>query len=238
MIDDILDIITRSILSVIVLFILARLMGKKQISQLSFFDYVVGISIGSIAAALSVDDRIAYSHGIIAMIVWAVSTIAVSYLNLKSIRARRIVEGIPSVLVQNGKINQDNFVKEKYHINDLLEELRTNGVFNIADVEFAVLETGGKVSVQLKSQKQPVTCADLKIPTRYEGLSTNLIIDGQIMYDNLRLVNLDERWLADEIRNKGANSVKQVLLASLGTDGSLYVSLKGKRGLEKHTVLE
>jgi uncharacterized membrane protein YcaP (DUF421 family) len=213
-------------------------MGKKQISQLSFFDYVVGITIGSIAATLSVDDTITYSRGITALVIWAISPIAISYINLKSMRARRIFEGIPTILIQNGRIIKSNLKKEKIHLNDLLEELRIKGVFNIEDVEFAILETSGKMSVQLRSQEQPVTPSDLNIPTHYKGLTANLIIDGKIMHDNLNLVGLDENWLTNELHKKDIQSADQVFLASLNTTGSLYIQLKKDKEAKQLSVLE
>jgi len=231
------DIFARSMISFVVLFLLAKLMGKKQISQLNFFDYAVGITIGSIAAAFSTDDRIKYSHGLIALVVWGFIPIAIAYLTLKSIHFRRFFGGIPALLIQNGKIIEHNLKKERFNVNDLLEELRIKGVFDITDVEFAILESNGKISLQLKSQKQPITPAILNIPTSYGGLSANLIIDGEIMYDNLRLVNLNEDWLNNELKKKQINSPKEVFLASLNSSGSLYIDLKNEAP-RLETILE
>ncbi len=224
--NDLVDVAVRSVVAVISLFLLARLMGKKQISQLNFFDYVVGISIGSIAASMSCDDTISYTHGLAAMAIWAAFPIIISFLSLKSLRARKLIEGKPSVLIQNGHIMERNLAKEKYNLHDLLEELRIQGVFNVADVEFAILETSGKVSTQLKSQKQPLTAEDLQIPTNYQGLSVNLIIDGKILSDMLEKVNLNEAWLYSELSKRNINSAERVLLASLDTEGKLYIDLK------------
>jgi len=227
-ITDNLDLIFRNILAVFTLFVLARLMGKKQISQLSFFDYVVGISIGSIAAAFSVDQNISYVHGILSLIIWALFSIAVAFMSLKNLKVRRLLEGVSTILIQNGKILEENLRKERFNINDLTEELRMKGVFDITDVEFALLETSGRVSVKLKSQKQSVTPSDLSIPTNYQGLSWNLIIDGEIIQKSLSDVKLNEGWLLDELNKKGISSAKEVLLASLNSEGDLYIALKDK----------
>jgi len=227
-ITDNLDLIFRNILAVFTLFVLARLMGKKQISQLSFFDYVVGISIGSIAAAFSVDQNISYVHGILSLIIWALFSIAVAFMSLKNLKVRRLLEGVSTILIQNGKILEENLGKERFNINDLTEELRMKGVFDITDVEFALLETSGRVSVKLKSQKQSVTPSDLSIPTNYQGLSWNLIIDGEIIQKSLSDVKLNEGWLLDELNKKGISSAKEVLLASLNSEGDLYIALKDK----------
>ncbi|MGE5328814.1 MAG: DUF421 domain-containing protein [Deltaproteobacteria bacterium] len=225
---DNIDIIFRNLTAITVLFILARFMGKKQIAQLSFFDYVVGISIGSIAAGFSIDPRISYQNGIISLIIWSLLSIIVAYLSLKNLKARKLLEGVSTILIENGKIIEENLRKERFNIDDLTEELRMKGAFNIADVEFAILETSGRISVKLKSQKQPLTPSDMGIQTNYQGLSINLIVDGEIIEKNLIFVNLDKKWLKSELDKKGINSVKEVLLASLDTEGNLYISLKNK----------
>ncbi|MDD3880304.1 MAG: DUF421 domain-containing protein, partial [Syntrophomonas sp.] len=169
MLDNI-DIIFRNLIAVGILFLVTLVIGKKLISQLNFFDFIVGITIGSIAAALSVDKTITYSHGIISLLIWGLIPLVVAKIALADIRARRRLDGVPTLLVQNGKILEDNLKKEKYHVNDLLEELRLKGVFNIADLNFAILETSGQISVQLKPEKQPVTVSDLNLSATRQGL--------------------------------------------------------------------
>jgi uncharacterized membrane protein YcaP (DUF421 family) len=149
-----LDIIIRSILSFIVLFILSRIMGKKHIANLTFFDYVVGISIGSIAASFAVDESIQYDQGIIALIVYAICPIAVLKLSLKGIVLRKILGSAPIVLIQKGELIEKSLRKSKFTVNDFLEECRLNGVFNICDIDYAILETSGKISILLKSEKR------------------------------------------------------------------------------------
>ena len=222
------DVSLRSIISVVVLFILAKLMGKRQISHLTFFDYAIGISIGSIAAALAVDRSVDYEHGLAGMIIYALFGILLSYIILKSVKMLDFISGTPTIIIQNGKIIEQNLRKTKLHVNDILEECRIMGAYNIADVEYAILETNGKVSVLLKSQKAPVTCEDLKIPTEYKGLSADLIIDGKIMPKHLAKVNLTEEWLKDELKKRNIMSHKDVLLASLDTSGNLLIDLKNK----------
>ena len=218
MLDNI-DIIFRNLIAVGILFLVTLVIGKKLISQLNFFDFIVGITIGSIAAALSVDKTITYSHGIISLLIWGL-------IPLADIRARRRLDGVPTLLVQNGKILEDNLKKEKYHVNDLLEELRLKGVFNIADLNFAILETSGQISVQLKPEKQPVTVSDLNLSATRQGLCANLIIDGKILYQHLKLVNRDEIWLREELKKQNIEDVGQVLLASMDGSGNLYIDVK------------
>ena len=141
------SVVVKSVVAAVVLFILARLMGKKQIAQLTFFEDIVGMSIGSVAAAMSVDRRISIHAGVVSMVIWAVFPIAFSYISMHSMVARRLLDGTPKVLIQDGKIIEKNLKRSKFTINDLLEELRIKDVFDIADVAFAILETSGKLSV-------------------------------------------------------------------------------------------
>lgn len=223
--NSILGVIISTLVAISVLFILTRIMGKKQISQLTFFDYVVGISIGSVTAMVAVNN-VAIVNGLASLIILAMFPLLLSYISLKSLRARKVLEGTPTVLVQNGKVMEQNLKKTKLNVNDVLEELRVKGAFNVADVEFAILETSGNVSMQLKSQKQPVTPSDLSISTQYRGLSANLILDGEINYDNLKLVQLDESWLMEELKKSKIVSPSEVLLASLDTTGQLHIDKK------------
>jgi uncharacterized membrane protein YcaP (DUF421 family) len=136
------------------------------------------------------------------------------------------LEGEPTLVIQNGKILAKNMSRCRYNIDDMLLQLRTQGVFNVDDVEFAVLESNGQLSVLRKSHKQPVTREDLKIPSGYEGLSSEMIVDGEIIYQNLQQNNLDEAWLILELERQGIRSPKEIMLASLDTRGNLYVDKK------------
>ncbi|HEX3029818.1 MAG TPA: DUF421 domain-containing protein [Clostridia bacterium] len=227
----------KSFVAIMVLFVLCRLMGKKSIAQLTFFDYIVGTTIGSIAAALSADHTIKYAYAVTSLIVWFAFFILVSLISLKSIHGRRFLGSVPTILIQNGHIIETNLKKERFNINDFLEELRLKGAFNVADVEFAILETNGEISVKFKSQKQPLTPSDLNIPTDYEGLSASLIIDGVIMNDNLKLVNLNEKWLMDELNRQNVKAPNEVLLGSLDTKGKLSLYLK-KSNEKEMKILE
>lgn len=223
---DILDVVIRSLVSISALFILTRLMGKKHIAQLSFFDYVVGISIGSIAASFAIDDSISYLHGLTGIIMYSLLPVIVSFISLKSMMGRMIFDGVPSVLIQDGKLIEKNLRKTKFHINDILEECRMKGAFSISDVEFAVLETSGQVSILLKSCKQPLTPENINIQVKYKGLSADIIIDGVVMYEHLYLVKHDKSWLMSELKKQNVNSPKDVLLATLDSDEILHIDLK------------
>lgn len=153
LLSDITGIAVKRLVVAVVLFSLVRIMGKEQISQLTYFDYVVGISIGSIAAMLSLNRSISYVDGISSMMIWAAFPLVLSFIPSGSMRGRRLLDGTPTILIQDGKIIEKNLAKAKFTINDLLEELRIKDAFNIADVEFSLLETSGKVSVSKKIAK-------------------------------------------------------------------------------------
>jgi len=222
----ILDIVLRSILSVIILFLLTHLLGKKQLSQLSFFDYTIGISIGSIAASLAIDNEIPYLHGILGILIYGSFVLLSSYISRRSIRARKFLCGVPTVLIQNGKLIEQNLKKARFHINEVMEECRNKGAFSISDVENAILETSGQVSIQLKAQKQPLTPEDMNINASAKGIAANLIIDGTVLKKHLSLVNRDEKWLTHELKKQKVNSAQEVLLGSLDYDGTLHIDLK------------
>ena len=221
-----LDILIRNIVAISILFIFTILIGKRLISQLNFFDFIVGITIGSIAASLSVDRSISISHGIITLIIWGFVPIIISKISLANHAARKVFDGIPVTVIKEGRILEDNLKRQKYNINELLEELRLGGVYNISDVESAILETNGRISIQLKADKQPTTPSDLNILTSKQGLCANVIIDGKILNEQLRLLNRDKEWLIDEIKKQNIESVEQVFFASVDAQGTLFIDLK------------
>lgn len=221
-----LSVIFKSFVIYIALYIIIRVTGNKEISQITLFDFIVAITIGSIAASASIDNTITIPMGIASMIVWAGLTFLLGYITLKSYRARKLLEGEPTILVQNGKIMRDNMKKIRFNLDDLLIQLRNKGIFNMSEVEFAMLEPDGKVSAILKSQFRPVTPNDLNINTNYEGLPAELIVDGDIIEENLKETGLNKGWLYTQLRNRGIDSESKVTYASLETDGTFYVSVK------------
>lgn len=223
---DIMDIVLRSVISFAFLFLASRFMGKKQITQLNFFDYVVGISIGSIGAAMAVDGDIEYLSGLISLGIYAVLPVAMSLVTLKSIKGRRFFAGTPTILIQHGKILEKNLRKVRMHVHDILEECRIYGVYNLADVEFVILEPSGKLSFQLRSAKQQVKREDLDLPAKPVGLPAIVIIDGVILEKHLKAMKLDHIWLIKELKKQNIESPKEVLLATYGLDGLLYIDKK------------
>lgn len=225
----ILVVIIRSTVAFFSLLLFVRLMGKQQVAQLTFFDYVVGITIGSIASTISVQVNENLLSSLTGLATWAILAILLAILSLHCVWLRKIVDGEATIVVANGKIMEDNLKRIRIPIEQLVSELRTQGVFSITDVEFAMFEPGGKMSIQKKSQKQPLTPNDLNIQPKYDGLPTNLILDGILLQDALHSLNLSKAWLQHQLSKQNIQDVMEVSLAQLDTKGNLYVDLKGDK---------
>lgn len=206
------DIFFRSVLSIIVLFIITELMGKKQISQLNMFDYIIGISIGSIAASLSVDDSINYLDGILAIAVYGGSAAFISFLTTKSIVMRRFFTGTPSVIMNEGKIIYSNLKKSRLDINDLLQIARENGYYDLSQIHYCILEPSGKVSFLPKAKYIPVTPNDMKLKVSENGLCSNLVIDGHLMEENIKQIGKDTTWVVTRLSKMGYKEISDLLL--------------------------
>lgn len=226
--QNILDIIVRSIVSVVVLFIITEFMGKKQISQLNLFDYIIGISIGSIAASLSVDDSINYIDGVLAIVVYGSFAVLVSLLTAKSIILRRFLIGTPLVLMNNGKIIYEHLKKGKIDINDFLQIARENGYYDISQINCSILEPSGKLSFLPKSKYMPATPSDHKIKVSENGFVSNLIIDGNVMENNLKNIGKDHAWLIKRLEKMGYKVVQDILLVVCDSKEQLTVYMKNE----------
>lgn len=220
----------RTIILYTLVVLIIRIMGKHQIGQLQPFELVITIMISELAAIPMQDTDIPLLNGIIPILTLLIIQIILSFISLKSETAQRIICGSPSILIENGKIKEEELARLRYNLNDLLEQLRLKNFPNITDVEYAILETSGKLSVIPKSQKRPVNAEDLKIDTPYEGLPSILIVDGVLKQKNLQNLNLDIEWLKNKLQDFGVEEIKDVLLASLDTAGSLFIQAKTKRG--------
>ncbi|OPZ75748.1 MAG: hypothetical protein BWY80_00012 [Firmicutes bacterium ADurb.Bin456] len=218
--------IFRTIVLFVVVVVGLRLMGKKQIGQLQPYELVIVIMLSALAAIPMENTGVPLLSGLFPIITLLLAEVVLSYISLKSERARGIICGTPSVLIENGKIVEQELKRIRYNINDLLEQLRTKNMPNIADVEFAILETSGELSVIPKSQKRPLVPADLKVDTSYEGLPMTLVIDGYVFNQNLQKMNLSMDWLKSELKKFGVVHFKEVLFASLDSDGNLFYQLK------------
>lgn len=222
----------RALILYIIVVITMRIMGKRQIGQLQPFELAIAIMISELAAVPMQNTGIPLINGIIPILTLLIAQLVMSFLTLKSIRARALICGKPSILIENGKISEKELRREMYTLNDLLEQLRIKNITNVSDVEFAILETNGQLSVIPKSQKRPLNPQDMNLQTSYEGLSLDVIIDGHIITKNLERAKLDKAWLGREINRLGYSRPEDILFASLDSDGSLYIQAKsdGKEG--------
>jgi uncharacterized membrane protein YcaP (DUF421 family) len=219
-----LDIALRSALFVVVLFIITKWLGKKQISELSFFEYVTGISIGSIGAEVAMGLERSIFHGVIGIVIFAAIPFFAGLISLKSKGFRNFIEGKATVFIKDGKILEDNLKKERYTIDELLALLRKKNVYQVADVEFAVLEATGDLSVMLKKENQPLTAKALNLSVPSVKEPQTVIMDGVIMDEPLATIGRSRAWLHTELDKLGV-TVENVFLGQINSFGELTVDL-------------
>jgi len=221
--DEGLVVIVRALIGFFSLLIFARMIGKEQISQLNFFDYVLGITIGSIAATLTTDlSSRAWPHWV-GLLTWCVLGYVMETISSKWRYAAKFLEGEPAIVIMNGKIMENVLRKMKYRISEILELLRNKGVFDVTQVDFAIIEPNGQISVLLKPEHQPLTPKDMYITVSPSGISTELVYDGIIIEENLKQLNKDKTWLLNELKKQGIRDISEVFLVTLNPAGSLYV---------------
>lgn len=220
-----LNILLRVILAVILLLLATRFLTKRRLTNLTYFDYVAGTLLGTISGNLAFNLKISIINFILSIACTTLILMLFSYLSLKYKPLRKILDGEPTILIKNGKILEDTMRKLNYSFDYLVQQLRQKNVFDIAKVEFAILEPSGELSIQLKSQNNPVTPQDLNISTQYEGLTTEVILEGKIIETNLIQRNLNPQWLHNELKKRGIKNIDAVSFAALASNGNLYLDL-------------
>ena len=220
---------TRAIVLYLVVLIVMRLMGKRQIGELQPFELAISIMIADLASVPMSELGIPLTNGIIPILGLLVMDLLISWLNMKSINIRKIVCGKPSILIYRGKIDEKVLRKERFTINELQERLRGDNIFDIADVEYAILETNGEISVITKPEKRNVTLEDMKIEADYTGIPYDLVVEGKIMHDNLKNIGKDEKWLKKEL-NKFDTKPENALIATINGKGEIFCQEKIKKG--------
>lgn len=222
---DLTNVLIRGLIGFVLLLILARLMGKKQMNEITYFEYIVGISIGGIAAELTFSPHIRMANFILALFIWTLIPILLSKISLKSYRFRSLIEGSPTILIKNGEIHEKNLKKEKMTANELMIYLRQKDAFHLSDVESAIMETNGKVSVMLKNDLQPLTPKDMEMRVEEQHQPREVIIDGNVMERSLESYGYTKDWLLGEVMKQGANHFHDVFLAQIDSKGNVYVDL-------------
>lgn len=221
---DWLTIALRTLLTIVILFVLTKLLGKRQVSQLSFFEYITGITIGSIAAYVSTDMDERWFLGIVSLIVWAAVSLVLEIMPLKSKVARDIIDGKSRIIIKDGKILEENLKKERLTIDELMEQLRKKDVFQAADVEFAVMDPSGNMNILLAKENQPITPKHLGIKVAPEKEPQVVIMDGKVMFESLATMGLNQDWLDTELEITGV-ALENVFLGQVDAYGQLYVDL-------------
>ena len=217
----------RAIILYIIVLIVMRLMGKREIGQLQPFELAISIMIADLASIPMTDPGIPITNGIIPILGLLVMHLIISIINIKSIRAREIMCGKPSILIYRGKIDEKVLRKERFTINELQERLRSSNIVNIGDVEYAILETSGQVTVIQKPNKRNTIPEDFSIEPEYEGISYDLVVDGKIMYENLRKIGKDDKWLKKQV-NKFGFEPEQALIVTLDGKEQIFCQRKEK----------
>jgi uncharacterized membrane protein YcaP (DUF421 family) len=222
--SPILEVSIRTLIGFIVLMVIIRLIGKKQRGELSFFNYVTGIALGNIAGDMVVHKDITLTDGIVGMTLWGALTFILGYISLKSPKARVILTGEPEIVIKDGEIIRKVLASHRISIDNLSMLLRNNNVFSIKEVDYAILEPNGLLSVIKKSNLEPVTKKDMNIQqSNRQFIPTEIIVEGNVIEKNLRELGLGSEWLGNQLKLNRVNSIKDIFYAQLQEDGSLYV---------------
>lgn len=216
-------------IAVIYLFLVIKTLGKKQISELNIFDYIIGLSLGNIAAEMTVNDDITIVEGLISMTVYGIFSLMVSFVTEKSIWARRLITGEPVVIIENGKISREQLKKCKIDINDLLQDARESGYFNISEINYAIMEPSGKISFLPYNKYHPTTPSDMKLKIDNGKITANLLLDGNIMEENIKTIGHDKKWFLTRLKNEGYDNPEDLLLVICDEKEKLTIYKKDEK---------
>ena len=233
---DTFEVVVRCVIAMTTLFFMTKLLGKKQVSELSLFDYVVGISIGNFASEMAINLEAEFFNAMLAIVVFGVLAYIISILTLKSLKLRKFFIGSPTILLEHGNLIYKNMKKSMIDVNDILSQAREMGYFDISEVEFAILEANGKISFLPKGEYKNVNIKDMNLKIEKQGLCANVIIDGNIMNDNLINIGKDEKWLLHELDVKGKN-VSDILLATVDINDKLVI-FDRRKDIDSKKILE
>lgn len=221
---DWVEIVLRTLLSVVVLFLMTKMLGKRQVAQLSFFEYITGITIGSLAAYISLDLDANWYLGLVSLGVWIACSLGIEFIQLKSKKVRDFIDGKGTVLIRDGKILEDNLKKERLTTDEFMEQLRKKSAFKVAEVEFAIMEPSGDINVLLNREHQPLTPSHLGIKVAPEKEPQAVIMDGEIMDEALATIGFSRGWLKTELDKLGV-TIENVFLGQVDSYGQLFVDL-------------
>lgn len=219
----------RTIILYLLIVIALRIMGKRQVGQLEPTELVVTMMISDLATIPMGHVSIPLMHGVIPILTLIIAEATLSFVNLKSRRVRKIMSGTPVVIIRNGKVFEEELERLRLNIDDLMEELRSNGNPDINEIEYAIFETNGSLSIIPKSGSRPATPNDFQMNVKYKGLPFMLVCDGKINENALKAFEKDEKWLLNKVYSKGVNTIEDVLLASVDESGTFYLQKRNKK---------
>jgi Predicted membrane protein len=222
-------VLIRTVVLYIVVITSMRLMGKKQIGELEPFEFAIAIMVSELASLPMQDTRIPIMHGIIPIITLLTLQTIVSVLELKNEKLRIFFSGKPSVVINAGQLNVKELEKERFNLNDLMEELRLQGYYNLEDIQYAILETSGQLSIIPKTELSPATKADLNLKPQQDILPVTLILDGRINSSNLKIINKDKHWLKQQLKKNNIDSHEHILIAMIDSKGKFYYQPKQQK---------
>ncbi|WIV18100.1 DUF421 domain-containing protein [Paenibacillus polygoni] len=224
---DWIEVALRTLSAVTVLFIITKILGKRQISQLSLFEYITGITLGNLVGYISLDLDSTWYLGFVALAVWIVVSVGAEYFTMKNKKFRDVVDGKSTVLVENGALIADNLRKEKLTVDEFLEQLRKKDVFRVSDVEFAIMEQSGEINVMLKKEFQPLTADALGYRLMKEQEPKTIIIDGRILPESLKDTGFNESWVQKQLKALHL-PLKHVFIGQVDSKGELTVQTGSK----------
>lgn len=217
---DFIKVVLTSLLSASSLFLIAKITGHKQMSQLDFFDYITGITIGSIAAELATELEAPWKP-LIAMIIYGMVAYGLTIIAHKFPKTRKYINGTPTIIMNNGKLYRKNMKKAKLELSEFMVLCRQEGYFNINEIETAIFEYNGRITILPKSEKRPLTPEDMNITPEKAEIYTEIIMDGRILHENLKRLGLDLTWLDKQLKSQKYNSAKEIYLGICDTNNKL-----------------
>ncbi len=217
---EFIKVLLTSLLSTVSLFVIAKITGHKQMAQLDFFDYITGITIGSIAAELATELESPW-RPLVAMIIYGLVAFGLTLLAHKFPKTRKYVNGTPTIIMDNGKLYRDNMKKAKLELSEFMVLCRQEGYFNLNDIQTAVFEYNGRITILPKSKKRPLTPEDMNITPEKAEIYTELIMDGRILHENLKRLGLDLTWLDKQLKKQRHNSAKEIYLGICDKNNNL-----------------
>ena len=218
---EVLQVVLASLFSAVILFLIAKVIGHKQVAQLEFFDYITGITIGSIAAELATTLDKPWWKPMISMLVFGSITVALSIITRRFAKSRKFINGTPTIIMNDGKLYRENMKKAKLELSEFLLLCRQEGYFNLNDIQTAVFEYNGKLSILPVSTKRPLNPEDMELNPKPEHTGTEIIMDGRVMDDNLKRKGLNDDWLQKELKKQGYKSTKEIFLGICYDDNQL-----------------